>query len=272
MPTPSLARIAAVATVILSFASPGAHAAAMAFDATSNAVYATSWSNGQNGGFGFGPWAMSFSGLAGAFVASSGANGDGTGNIDVSAISWGLFARDPFTLAEAVRPFTAGGVTGDSTLGIGEKFILKFDNGYVDDGGAVGFGLRNAAGENRFEFFLQGSLTAYTVNIATDVQTVHQETGGGMAIAFELTGADTFQLEINYAVGSPSTETFTGMLQGTPGSGIDRFRLFNFAAGISSPGNGKNVFFNSVSVVPEPSSALLIAAGSLVVLRRRLRS
>jgi hypothetical protein len=267
MPTPSIARIAAVATVILSFTPLGAQAAAMAFDDTSNAIYATSWSNGQNGGFGFGPWAMSFSGLAGAFVASSAANGDGTGNIDVNGIAWALFAREPGTLAEAIRPFTAGGVTGNNTLGIGEQFILRFDNGFVDDGGAVGFGLRNAAGENRFEFFLQGNLTTYTLNIANDVQTVHQETGGGMTIAFTLTGPDTFQLNINYAVGSPSTETFTGTLQGTPGSGIDRFRFFNFAAGVG----GKNVFYNSVQVIPEPSSALLIAAGTLFAVRRRLR-
>jgi hypothetical protein len=268
MSTGPFAAIAAASTVFLGFASHTAHAAAMAFDDTASLIYATTWSNGQNGGFGFGPWSMSFSGLSGAFVASSAANGDGTGNIDVSTISWGLFARDPFTLAEAVRPFTAGGVTGDSTLGVGEKFILKFDNGYVDDGGAVGFGLRNAAGENRFEFFLQGNLTTYTLNIASDVQTVHQETGGGMTIAFTLTGPDTFQLDINYAVGSPSTETFAGALQGTPGSGIDRFRLFNFAAGTSSPGNGKNVFYNSVSVVPEPSSALLFASGALFAVRR----
>jgi hypothetical protein len=241
----------------------------MAFDDTSNPIYAGTWSAGQNGGFGFGPWAMSFSGNAGAFVASSAANGDGTGNIDIGSISWSLFARDPSNLAEAIRPFTAGGVTGDSTLGVGEKFILKFDNGFVDNGGAVGFGLRNAAGQNRFEFFLQGSLTTYTLNIASDVQTVHQETGGGMTIAFTLTGSDTFQLDINYAVGSPSSETFTGTLQGAAGSGIDRFRLFNFAAGISSPGDGKNVFFNSVSVVPEPSSALLVAAGALFAVRRR---
>jgi hypothetical protein len=268
MSTRLFAALASFSSVTLGFGCSHAQGAAIAFDDASNSLYATTWAAGQNGGSGFGPWAMSFSGSSGAFVASSAANGDGTGNIDTGGLSWGLFARDPFTLAEAIRPFTAGGVTGDSTLGIGEQFILKFDNGFVDNSGAVGFGLRNAAGENRFEFFFQGSLNTYTLNIADNVQTVHQETGGGMTIKFTLTGPDTFQLDIAYAVGVPATETFTGTLEGAPGSGIDRFRLFNFAAGVG----GKNVFYNSVQVVPEPSSAVLLAAGVLLGVARRRRT
>lgn len=203
-------------------------------------------------------------------MTSSTANGGGNLGIDISGNAWSLFAREPNLLAEAIRPFVAGGITGDTTLGIGEQFILQFDNGFVDDGGAVGFGLRNAAGENRFEFFLQGNKTTYTLNIAQNVQTVHQETGNGMTLKFALTGPDTFQFDIYYAsfdANNPATETFTGTLDGTPGSGIDRFRLFNFAAGVG----GKNVFFNSVQVVPEPSSLALLAAGALALTRRRSR-
>jgi hypothetical protein len=273
MPIGSVARVVASAAFTLICASRTAEAAAMAFDSTADPVYAANqWLNGQNGGFGFGPWAMTFGGSSGAFMTTSANNGDGTGNIDVANRAWALFANAPGALAGVVRPFTAGGLTGDSTLGIGEQFILQFDNGYVDAGGAVGFGLRNSLGENRFEFYLQGNAAhtnSYRLDIAVDQFTTHLETGAGMTIKFTLTGPDSFQLDIAYgpAAGAPATETFTGDLSGTPGTGIDRFRLFNFQAG----GNGRNVFFNSVQVVPEPSSLALLTAGLLMAARRRRR-
>lgn len=279
MLTRKFARIAAAAIVTSCLSSTTAHAAAMAFDDTSSAVYLTptpGWSNGQNGGFGFGPWAMNFSPNSGTLFQSSLGNGDGSGDINVGGRAWGLFANSAGSSGEAIRRFTPGGVTGNSNLGVGEQFILQFDNGFVDNlsgvDGAVGFGLRNSSGQNRFEFFLQGSSThanTYTLRTASDVQTMHVETGGGMAIKFTLTGPDTFQLDIAYGVnaGSPASETFAGTLGGPVGTGIDRFRLFNFQAG----GSGRNVFFNSVQVVPEPSSLVLLAAGALVATRRRSR-
>ena len=151
---------------------------------------------------------------------------------------------------------------------MGEQFRLKLDNGYIDTGGKVGFGLRNSLGEDRFEFYFVGGESKYTLNIADDVFTLHGFTSAGMSLQFTLTGADTFTLNINYDKFSPLTETFSGTLQGTPGSGIDGFRLFNSGAG----NGGKNVFFNNVQVVPEPSSLILLGVAGLAMMRRPSRA
>jgi hypothetical protein len=271
MPLRYFAAIAAVSTIVPGIASPSIRAAAVAFDEASNPIYASDWIHGQNGGVGFSPWIISpnpDSGVAGAFTASSQPNGNGAGNIDTGGRSWGLFANVPAGVtADAVRFFTPGGVTADGSLGVGEQFILRMDNGFISAGGAVGFGLRNTMGEDRFEFFFVGGDTNYRLNIASDVFTLHGITYAGLTLKFTLTGLDTFSLDVNYALGTPSSETFTGTLQGTPGTGIDRFRLFNFGAGTG----GTNVYFNSVQVVPEPSSALLLAAAAFAACHRRPR-
>jgi hypothetical protein len=271
MPTQPFAAFAAVLSLCLGLLASSTQGAAMAFDDASGTVYAADWVHGQNGGFGFGPWILNpnpeQTGIAGAFTASSQPNGDGTGNIDTGGRSWGLYANFSGITSEAVRLFTAGGVTGDNTLGIGEQFLIRFDNGFCDIGGAVGFGLRNSSGENRFEFYFAGGQSNYTLNIANDVLTMHGVIYAGMTLKFTLTGPDTFNLDVNYATGIPAMETISGTLQGTPGSGIDRFRLFNFAAGTG----GKNVYFNSVQVVPEPSSLVFLGAGAFLAVRRRSR-
>jgi hypothetical protein len=274
MPTRPFAAIAAVSTLFIGAAEPAAKGAAMAYDDASNPIYALDWTNGQNGGFGFGTWMINpnpDTADGGAFAATSQNNGQSgfQGNIDTGGRAWGLYGNVPATtITDAVRLFTPGGVTGDSTLGIGEKFILRMDNGFIANGGAVGFGLRNSLGENRFEFYFSGGGSKYRLDIDSDVFTLHGITYAGMTLAFTLTGPDTFSLDINYALGSPSFETFTGTLQGSPGSGIDRFRLFNFGAGTG----GTNVYFNNAQVVPEPSAALLLAAGALALCRCRSRS
>lgn len=284
MLTPKFARITAAAVLASCITSTTAYSAAMAYDDASKPVYvsANAWNEGQNGGFGFEPWDMQFDsnpGDTGTLYISSQGNGGGTGNIDSTTVlggrAWGLFARNFTNQSAAVRQFTPGGVTGDRTLGIGEQFRVKFDNGYVDTyggtgAGIVGFGLQNSAGHNRFEFFLVGGNPAtntYTLNIANNVQTIHTETYAGMTLLFTLTGPDTFKLDITYGQGTPITETFTGDLEGDSGSGIDRFRAFDFQAGPS----GRNVFYNNIEVIPEPSSLGLLAACALGFARRRSR-
>lgn len=246
----------------------------MAYDDASNAIYASDWVHGQNGGFGFGPWALTpeveNTGIVGAFVGTSANNGDDPlkGSIDVGGRAWSLYANVSGSISGAVRQFTPGGVTGDSTLGIGEQFIIKLDNGLVAAGGAVGFGLQNSDGQNRFEFYYGSGQSGYTLNIENDLITLHGVTYAGMTVRFTLTGTDTFNLEINYALGTPSTETFSGTLDGPMGTGIDRFRLFNFAASANNTPRS-NPYFNSAQVIPEPSSLVFLAAGVFAAARRR---
>jgi len=43
----------------------------------------------------------------------------------------------------------------------GEQFSVEFENGYINNGGAVGIGLQNASGENLIEFYFAGGQSDY---------------------------------------------------------------------------------------------------------------
>lgn len=238
----------------------------MAFDDAANAAYAgNTWVTGQNGGYGFGPWAFTpapNTAQGGFFIGNSSLNAGGaSGNINTSGVAWGMYHSNGPT-AEAIRSFTPGGTNGLASLGIGEKFILRMDNGFINTNGAVGFSLLNSIGEKRFEFFFTGGQSTYTIRLGTDLHTVHGFTGDGMSAEFTLTSPDTFQFDLTFATGSPVTETFTGTLNFTAGSGIEQFRLFNFGSG---GGSNADVFYNSIAVVPEPGCPVLMALGAALV-------
>src|SRR5437879_8433719 len=118
-------------------------AANTAFDQASNSPYEPggTWTNGQNGGFGFGAWVLSPSSNtanAGFFMGSSSGNAGGSsGNIDTAGVSWGMFANSGQT-ASAVRPLTGG------SLLVGQKITLSIDNGFLDTGSVEGFGDRKS--------------------------------------------------------------------------------------------------------------------------------
>lgn len=119
-----------------------------ATDAASNTIYAANWTNGMNGGFGFGAWQLSAGASGGHFTWTSTANAGGGGGIDTGGRAWGLWSSSGVT--EAVRPLTGG-------LATGQVFRVAFDNGWVANGKSAGLGIRNAAGANLWEFFVTGS-------------------------------------------------------------------------------------------------------------------
>lgn len=139
---------AGIATVIgtAPTVTPGA---VLAADAASNTLYASSWTNGMNGGSGFGAWQLSAGGTGGHFTWTSTGNAGGSGGIDTGGRSWGLWSSSGIT--EAIRPLAGGGLT------TGQVLRLAFDHGWVSAGRSAGIGLRNAAGSNVWEFFLSGA-------------------------------------------------------------------------------------------------------------------
>lgn len=236
--------------------------AAPATDNASDVAYPGSWTTGSNGGTGFNAWTLTPSGAAGFFVGNSALNAGGTsGNINTNPNNraWGEFASGG-GVSSAVRTFKSGGSNGLSILGTGEKFTLAMDNGFIDAGGTVGFGLQDSLGVNRFEFFFAGGQPSYTVSGSVDQATTHGFTGDGLTATFTLTGINTYSFAVAYNTGVPVTQTLTGTLKGTAGSGIDRFRLFNANAGTTS---NNDAYFNSATVAPEPSTFALVAASAL---------
>jgi hypothetical protein len=273
-------------TAVLFFGLVGvaAQASLIAADSADDSAYDSGWANGSNGGYGFGAWSLSTS-IAdtdrnGHFIGSSANNGVAppSGNIDTAGRSWGLYANGSDAVNNALsagyRPFTGA-------LSVGQTLTLSMDNGLIDTSYLVGFTLLNSDpatplpfgvlpnSNTRFGFSFVGGEATYQLSLGdgvggvTTINTGFGFTDGGMNLAFTLLANDEYSFSING--GTP----LTGSLGGTFGEAINGVAVYNYRAG---PDSGNDAFFNSMSIVPEPSTAMLIGVGlfALVGLRRRV--
>jgi hypothetical protein len=279
-------RIVAVLLSVTLVAVPCGFGAAPAFDSAGDAAYDLAgggWVAGDSGGFGFLPWVMPAGSFGTFFIFTGSAvgNGDGVddgltfgappgipgdGDINVPSSegprSWGLLA-DPTggaSLAEAIRPFAG------PPLSPGETFTIEMDNGTALAGSAAGFGL-SSAGTARFEFFATAG--GYFVMDGTGFTPAPVPfTTEGLSIAFTLVTLDTYMVSVTPYGAAPIVSPVLP-LGGVSGSGIDAVRIFDFGSG---PGGGPaDIFFNSMSIIPEPATATLVGLALLgaLALRRR---
>jgi uncharacterized repeat protein (TIGR03803 family) len=225
-----------------------------AFDNAADPVYSGGWTNGSNGGYGFGPWKLTATSLNvntnGYIVGTSTNNAFGTSpGIDTFGQSWGIYAYGGNYTA-AYRTFA------DGSLAVGQSLLLSMDNGYIDNGQSDGFVLRtgNASSTpidynvgSRFEFFYLGfdPTDSYKVVDSSGVHNIGTGfTGTGKRLVFTLNTADTYTLlTIDNATGT--TNSFSGTLAGSAGSPVDSIAMYNRNAG-----NGTNyyAFFNSLQI------------------------
>lgn len=217
-----------------------------AYDAPNN------WSVGDNGGSGFDPWSVigngAGSGSGGGFIANQQGSHPGVSiGTGANNEAFGIFGNSG-GVGQAVRPFS-------SPLTLIQTFSLEMDNQGIDIGGTVGFGLRNASGDNLFEFFFVGGQSTYTVNrnggsFSTSIGFQTE----GLSLSFSLTDADSFSFDIDRLNnGAGVDETVTGDLLVQSDQQIAQLRLFN-------ANGGADVFFNNlvISAVPEPSAFLFV--------------
>lgn len=234
-------------------------AASVAVDQASNY---SAWTNGSNGGSGFGAWQLvppSNSNNAGFFLGSSANNGSApSGNINsANGTAFGLYANSGQT-ASAVRPFTGG------ALAVGQTLSLQMDNGWIDHNSVVGFSLQTSGGGNVLEFYFRGGTANYIVNVGgVETNTAVAFTDGGLSLAFTLTSPTTYALDVTRLV---NNQVFN--LTGSFGSAasIERLRLFNFNAGGGSP---YDAFFNQLRIgqvapPPPPEPVIPLPAASLM--------
>jgi hypothetical protein len=257
----ALAGVVAVATAMGLGAV--ARASVLAYDDASSPAYNSGWTNSTNGGSGFAPWVLlpQQSGNGGGhFIGTSANNGDGggqappPGDIDVAGESWGMYANGG-TIAEARRAF-------NGALSVGQHLQFRFDNGWIDTGGSVLIILEGA--EDRLGFRFEGGLQNYELDDNTgSVDTGIPFTDEGMLIDFSLATPDTYVLSV--APNGGTLRTFTGPLMGTAGVGIDAIHFFNGSAG---PFSQRDMFVNSLAIVPEPAAALGVAAMTIMLRRR----
>jgi hypothetical protein len=249
-----------------------ARGALIASDTASDPAYSSGWTNGSNGGSGFGAWQLSpttNSGTGGFFIGDSTQNGGGGSGASGSSLgintpnadAFGIYANSG-TTSNAYRPLTF-------PLSVLQTISFSIDNGYVNNPGSVGISLLagGSSGAVRFEFYFNGGTSDYTIQDATGT---HDSgigyTDGGLSLALTATSASTYSLSVAPANGG-STSNFTGTFAGTPSSSdIDTFRAFDYNSSNNTAGN---FYINSIAV-PEPTAVtLMVAAGALLLVRTR---
>ena len=227
--------------------------AALASDDASQSAYSDGWTAGDNGGTGFGEWSFTYGGGGpkGALIGNSSANGDGSsGNINTTGNkSFGLYA-DPYNEIHATRSFTYG------TLAAGQEFLVNLDNGYINNGASVGFILQKSDGTALFKYSFVGGQSFYQYDVPSGTgggNTSVGFTADGLSVAFALGSGNAFSVKVNGNVEG----------SGTLAAGdISKVEFFNIGTG---PGPNYNFFFNSLQVVPEPTTIALSIFGALAL-------
>jgi hypothetical protein len=253
-------------SVILVFALsgfPAAFAATVAVDAASNSVYNSGWTAGLNGGSGFGAWTLSPqpNGSAGFFVGDSTLNGTfPSGGINTGGRAFGLYGNG--AAADGWRALQGG------ALSVDQSFRIDFDNGWLNAGTSVGFGLQNSVSQNLFEVWFNGGDAFYTINDFSGVHaTTNGWTDGGLRLQLRLNSTTNYSLSV---IQGTATNTYTGFLMSQANQGIQQFHLWN--GGVGS-GQNYDFYVNSMSVVPEPGTMALmgLALAGMTVFYRHVR-
>lgn len=248
---PSLRRTLFVACA--SVAIPLQAQAQIASDNASNAAYSGGWTNASNGGTGFGGWGITNtpgSGSAGNFIGDPSA----AGITGMSATSFGFFANPPNSGANAAasRGFSAA-------LLDGQTFSFQWGLNWDSD----------TAGSNRGFNLKSGGSELLNVNMAnSSVLTINGSpmfsTYGSQAFTLNFQQISSSSLRV-YGTGRNGVESYDNTFTGLSGS-ADNF-AFYFNATVASV-DQRQMYFNNLSIVPEPSTWILIGIGSAFLLWR----
>ncbi len=250
-------------------------AANLAFDSAADPVYNDGWQSGDNGGYGFAPWALlTLGSSSGHFLASSTGNGDGLddGNIngaandhdiDTAGRAWGMYASFDSSAdgAGAVRNLTGGALT------VGQSISIDMDNGYINSSGYNYVGITFVSSSDSVLFRFEGGDANYEVysnNLATLTPTTLPFADEGLTLSLTRTGFSTIDLTATLRNGA--TQTLPLILSGATGADIQAVLLANDSAGQGPP---HDAYFNSITVTPEPASAALLGLGAMALVSRR---
>jgi hypothetical protein len=215
-----------------------------AFDDASHTAYDNGWQTGDNGGTGFTPWSLSYSGvLTGLshnpqFIARSPLSGNLLGT---PAFGLTTSDRDTFSdTCEAVRTFNA-------PLAIGQTLSIDLDGSDLGTGGQPfsrgnTFQLIGSNGQERFSL--------YTSNRFNDNNwATHRDENTGVAagnafrVEFTLATANSYNLALLPIGGGNPLFTQTGAaLNGALNTGITQLRISAYGTGSTANG-AKELFF-----------------------------
>jgi hypothetical protein len=243
----------------------GADASPVAQDDAGQSAYTSGWTNGSNGGTGFGNWVFQTltgdgNSSAGFYVATASDHPD-LKDAAKDGKAFGLYANGVnFEVASAFRPFSTPVATGQSVTVTWETdvFAKKFDTD-SDAKGSVGITLRSGTDASsiedynkgaRFEFGTYAGLADYQIyDGGDDHDSGVLFSGGTVKLKFTLTGPDTYDLEVT-TLPDGKVKTLSGRkLGGTAGGSIDSLCIFN------RNWEKSDAYFNGLAVQPASPAA-----------------
>jgi len=227
-----------IATLLVAL-SAGADIAA---DNADNAAYSDGWTTGDNGGNGFGAWTLATSGSGGNYTGDTGISGADN--------SFGLWSHSGGS-STAERSF-------NNALSAGHTFSVNLGHTATING-SIGLGLYNDTTEVIRLRFVGGASNWVLSDGGADFN-AGQNYAANTTLTFSFTynGGSSY----DYSFGSGSGVGYTAS---SDISSINGVKLFNF-----DQGNGENLGFNDLSVIPEPAVMgfmLVMGTGTLFIRR-----
>jgi hypothetical protein len=225
-----------------------ASAVTVAFDDASQSAYTNGWQAGDNGGAGFGPWSLSFSGNVGGlvhppqFIDTAPLSGNSLG-----APAFALTTGDQnnqFETSEAQRTFLM-------SIAIGQTFSADINGSAISNAPSFTtgntFDLLGTNGSERFSLFTNNGYHDNHWTSTGDANT-GIPAGNSFHIAFTLVDTNTFNLVLSPIGGGLPYFTQTGVsLAGTAGVAINRLRISAYGTGSSANGS-KELFFDNLLI------------------------
>lgn len=181
--------------------------------ADSSANYGGGWSDGSNGGTGFGAWTLNTTSNSGHFIDTDG---------------FGFWSHEGGNLAEAIRSFA-------SPLATGQTFSVFMKNGWIwESGGSIGVALRDGSGTTIWELYFNGGDIFYNTPAGvTDIGW----TDAGLDVVFTVTGTNSFSAEVHPLGGS--ARQYNGTFAGS----IADFRAWSYNNGTLDGQNSNRDYF-----------------------------
>ena len=220
--------------VTFSAATKAAGSETIAEDKSSNTAYTDGGNyNSLNGGTGFGKWATYVN------DAASGTQ-DGVGGHWTDATGFGLWCNLNNSSA-AKRPLPRA-------LKAGDVFSIDFINGWVSDGGGIGFGLCSSTDDDAgFRLYFNGGQTYYRAMAGSGegTDTTLGWTDSGVHIEVTMTSDTAFTATMT-EVGGSGSATYTGSFS----AACDTFRFWNWNNHEDGENSSKhNIYVNNPKVV-----------------------
>ena len=223
--------------------------------ASDNATnYSGGWTNGANGGTGFGVWSLPGSAGTGG---SGGFNGNFIGSASglpnysslyTGGVAFSIYAgggTPDAAFQDALRPFS-------TTMSVGDTFTHSI--AFSFDNGNKGFDLYSGTGGTGqvFNFNINSTGYSWTGGGSAAMTPYTPNRTNGVVINFSFTLTPT---GFNYTIGSAQDAGLT-QAGSVAAAGIGSVKYYISGAGGGDPGN---LYFNNLSVVPEPSTYALLA-------------